>query len=102
METQFQKKAYKITRMIPKGKVATYGQIAQLAGKPNASRAIGRFMKINPYAPHVPCHRVVGAGGVLAGYALGGIEAKKKLLKREGVTFMRNRVNLLKSQWKTV
>jgi O-6-methylguanine DNA methyltransferase len=54
----FKEKVYKICSSIPKGKVATYGQIAKLAGKPKAARAVGAFMKNNPDAPIVPCHRV--------------------------------------------
>lgn len=93
---------YEITSRIPKGKVATYGQIARMVGKPKAARMVGHYMKVNPYAPRVPCHRVVGASGVLTGYSLGGVDVKRKLLTREGVEFIGNRVNLPKSQWKGV
>lgn len=97
-----QELVYEITSHIPKGKVATYGQIARLVRKPRAARMVGHYMKINPHAPRVPCHRVVGASGVLTGYSLGGVDVKQKLLKKEGVEFIGNRVNLLKSQWKGV
>lgn len=93
---------YEITSRIPQGKVATYGQIARLVGKPKAARMVGHYMKINPHAPRVPCHRVVGANGALTGYSLGGVDVKHKLLRKEGVEFIGNRVNLLKSQWKKV
>jgi O-6-methylguanine DNA methyltransferase len=98
----FAEKVYEVTRQIPKGTVATYGQIARLVGKPKAARAVGYYMKKNPYAPKVPCHRVVSSDGDLTGYSLsGGIEAKRSLLKKEGVLFTNKKVNLLKSQWKT-
>lgn len=97
-----QELVYEITSRIPKGKVATYGQIARMVGKPKAARMVGHYMKVNPYAPHVPCHRVVGASGVLTGYSLGGVDVKRKLLIKEGVEFIGNRVNLPKSQWKGV
>ena len=59
----FREKVYQITRQIPKGKVATYKQIAVLAGNPKAARAVGMCMRTNPDAPAVPCHRVVAADG---------------------------------------
>ena len=97
----FKEKVYKICSSIPKGKVATYGQLAKLAGKPKAARAVGVFMKNNPDAPIVPCHRVVASNGNLTGYSgVGGINKKKKMLIDEGVYFKNNQVNLSLSQWK--
>lgn len=99
----FKEKVYEITRKIPKGKIATYKQIAKLAGNPKASRAVGFFMKVNPDAPRTPCHRVVAISGKLTGYsAEGGIPAKKKMLLEEGVKFKNNIVDLAISQWRTV
>lgn len=96
----FRDKVYKVTKKIPKGKVATYGQIARLAGKPGASRAVGYYMKINPDAPQVPCHRVVGSNGKLVGYSgRGGIYAKKKILIGEGVSFKKDKIDLFRFQW---
>jgi len=96
----FKEKVYSITNKIPKGKVATYKQIAVLAGFPNASRAIGVFMKTNPNAPLTPCHRVVGSDGSLTGYSGGnGLSAKRKMLLKEGVFFKNNKVDLNLSQW---
>lgn len=96
----FKEKVYKITGQIPKGKVATYGQIARLAGNKKAARAVGYFMRTNPHAPQVPCHRVVAANGELTGYSgLGGITKKKQMLIEEGVKFKKNRVDLLQSLW---
>ena len=89
-----------MTRQIPKGKVATYGQLARLAGSPLAARAVGMFMKTNPDAPNTPCHRVVSSKGDLTGYSAGsGISTKKKMLIAEGVEFKGERVNLASSIW---
>ena len=97
----FKEKVYKICRSIPKGKVATYGQLAKLAGKPKSARAVGTFMKNNPDAPIVPCHRVVASDGKLTGYSgIGGITQKKKILIEEGVCFKNNKVDLSVSKWK--
>ena len=98
----FKEKVYKICRSIPKGKVATYGQLAKLAGKPKSARAVGTFMKNNPDVPIVPCHRVVAHDGKLTGYSgIGGIAQKKKMLIDEGVCLINDRVDLSISQWKT-
>ncbi len=96
----FREKVYEITREIPKGKVATYGQIAKIVGKPKAARAIGAFMRINPDAPHTPCHRVVSSNGALTGYSgVGGVKQKREMLIKEGVNFNGEKVDLIKSQW---
>lgn len=102
MNQSFKEKVYKLTRKIPKGKVATYGQLARLAGKPNAARAVGAFMRVNPDAPNTPCHRVVASDGNLTGYSMGGLQVKKRMLEVEGVQFIGNRVNLKKSLWRGV
>ncbi len=97
----FKTNVYKICRSIPKGKVATYGQLARLAGKPKAARAVGVFMKNNPDAPQTPCHRVVASDGKLTGYSgVGGIAQKKKMLIKEDVIFKNDRVDLSVSRWK--
>jgi O-6-methylguanine DNA methyltransferase len=96
----FRDKVYAVTKKIPQGKVATYGQVAKLAGNPKAARAVGAFMRTNPNAPIVPCHRVVGADGSLIGYSgKGGVAAKKKMLLAEGIIFKKDKVNLSFSQW---
>ena len=70
---------------IPKGEVRTYGWLARRIGRPKAGRAVGQALARNPFAPIIPCHRVVGAGGRLVGFsAPGGIRAKRRLLKKEG------------------
>jgi O-6-methylguanine DNA methyltransferase len=97
----FKDRVYKITKQIPKGKVATYGQIARLAGKPKAARAVGYFMKTNPEAPQIPCHRVVGADGSLTGYSgQGGTSTKKIMLIKERIFFLGKKVDLKQSLWK--
>lgn len=97
---EFREKVYELAKKIPKGKVATYRQLASLAGRPKAVRAVGMFMKTNPNSPIVPCHRVVAADGKLTGFSLeGGIELKRKMLLGEGVKFKGEKVDLSISQW---
>ena len=99
--SDFKEKVYKICRLIPKGKIATYGQLASLAGNHKAARAVGVLMKNNPDAPRTPCHRVVASNGKLTGYSgVGGITKKKKVLISEGVYFKGGRVDLSRSLWK--
>lgn len=96
----FKDEVYAITNKIPKGKVATYKQIAELVGNPKAARAIGMCMRTNPNAPHTPCHRVVASNGKLTGYSAGaGLFTKKMMLENEGVIFKGDTVDLSKSQW---
>lgn len=95
----FRQKVYALARRIPLGKVATYGQIAKLAGSPGASRAVGMCMKENPDTKVVPCHRVVASNGKLTGYSMGGVTVKKEKLLKEGVRFIGDRVDLAFSEW---
>ncbi len=96
----FCQKVYEITRQIPTGKVATYGQIAALAGRPKAARAVGACMRTNPDIPQTPCHRVVASNGHLTGYsAAAGMFTKREMLLAEGVKFSGDKVNLVLSQW---
>ena len=100
MENSFKTKVYKLTRSIPKGKVATYGQLAKLAGNSKGARAVGTFMRLNPDAPQTPCHRVVAYDGRLTGYSgEGGTRGKKEMLIAEGVYFNGDSVDLTKSKW---
>lgn len=69
---------------IPEGEVRTYQEIARMVGSPRAARAVGNACNQNPFAPDVPCHRVVASNGKLGGYAL-GLNKKIALLKKEGV-----------------
>jgi O-6-methylguanine DNA methyltransferase len=103
MTASFKDKVYEFTMEIPKGKVATYGQLAKLAGNPRAARVVGLFMRINRDAPHTPCHRVVAFDGSLTGYSgNGGIKKKKDMLLSEGVSFKGEKVNLNISKWASV
>lgn len=77
---------YEQVKRIPKGKVATYGQIALMCGSPRASRAVGYALHFNPYPGVIPCHRVVNRfGGLAPAFAFGGKEAQAELLRSEGV-----------------
>jgi O-6-methylguanine DNA methyltransferase len=79
-----------VVRRIPAGHVATYGDVARLAGRPRAARAVGNVMK-SCRRPDVPCHRVIAAGGRLGGY--GGSEAlKRALLAAEGIAVSGTRI----------
>ena len=70
---------------IPKGEVRTYGWVARRIGRPGAARAVGQALGKNPFAPMVPCHRVVGADGRMTGYSgPGGVARKRRLLLAEG------------------
>ena len=93
MLTQFEQKVIEQLKKIPKGKVTTYGEIAKSLKKPKSSRAVGNAVGKNPFAPKVPCHRVVKSDGSLGGYSgKGGVQTKIKLLKKEGVEVKKGRV----------
>jgi methylated-DNA-[protein]-cysteine S-methyltransferase len=83
--TPFQDRVWQALRRIPYGRTASYGDIARGIGHPSASRAVGMANGRNPISIIVPCHRVIGTGGRLTGYA-GGVERKRFLLELEGVT----------------
>jgi methylated-DNA-[protein]-cysteine S-methyltransferase len=78
----FAEKVYAVVKTIPKGTVRTYGWVAQQISNPQAARAVGNALNKNPFAPIVPCHRVVAKNG-LGGFAK-GLKEKKRLLKAEG------------------
>ena len=86
----FPQKVWTLTAQIPAGRVATYRQIA-LALNGHAYRAVGQALHNNPYAPAVPCHRVVASNGRLTGYA-GGLAKKARLLTKEGVQCSHSKV----------
>ena len=90
----FNEKCYEILRRVPRGRVTTYGEIAR-ALNTEAYRAVGNAMNRNPYAPRVPCHRVVGSNGKMVGFA-SGVSKKIKMLKEEGVEVVNGKVNLEK------
>jgi methylated-DNA-[protein]-cysteine S-methyltransferase len=82
---EFHQAVYRITRAIPPGQTLTYGQIASQMGEPGAARAVGQALGRNPFAPVVPCHRVLAAGKRLGGFsASGGVASKQRLLQIEG------------------
>ncbi len=82
--TAFQKQVWQALREIPVGRTTSYGKLAEELGRPKASRAVGMANARNPVALVAPCHRVIGAGGALTGYA-GGLDRKRWLLRHEGV-----------------
>jgi methylated-DNA-[protein]-cysteine S-methyltransferase len=84
--TGFQKDCWQALLRIPYGETRTYAEIAQQIGRPRAFRAVGQANHDNPVAIIVPCHRVVGASGMLTGYG-GGLSVKEKLLRLEGARF---------------
>lgn len=81
--TDFQLKVWEACHQIPFGKTCTYGELATAIGNPQAARAIGGAMNRNPVPLIVPCHRVVGAGGKMVGYGMGGTRVKEWLLSHE-------------------
>jgi len=90
----FNERVWEECRKIPKGRVTTYKAIAEKLGT-RAYRAVGQALNKNPYWPEVPCHRVVGSDGSLTGFA-GGIDKKSELLRKEGITVRREKVDLKK------
>lgn len=93
---------YKIIKQIPKGRVATYGQIAKLAGIPGQPRRVGYALSILPEGEVVPWHRVVNAKGeVSPRIEMGYAELQRRLLEKEGIRFDANaKISLSKFQWK--
>jgi methylated-DNA-[protein]-cysteine S-methyltransferase len=91
----FNERVWTLTSRVPPGKVTTYGEIARKLGT-NGFRAVGNALNRNPYAPEVPCHRVVGGTGALTGFA-GGLEKKMRLLINEGVAVRNGKVDLKQS-----
>lgn len=89
-KTSFSENCYRILKRVPKGKVTTYAEIAHALGK-RSYRAVGQAMRRNPYAPQVPCHRVVRSDGSLGGYAW-GLAKKKALLRSEGIKIQGEKV----------
>ena len=84
--TMFQLKVWAYLRKIPYGTVKTYSQVAKAIGKPLAARAVANAIGKNPYAPKIPCHRVIRSDGGLGGYSgKGGIKTKLRLLRSENV-----------------
>lgn len=98
----FSEAVYKAVKQIPYGKVATYGQIAWMAGNPRAARAVGTVLHHNPLPGVIPCHRVVNRVGRPApAFAFGGIGEQRRMLEAEGVTFLPDgNVDLSRHLWR--
>lgn len=91
------KRIYEAVKKIPRGKVATYGQVAEMAGDKRMARAVGNALHKNPDPDGIPCYRVVNAKGELAGeFAFGGEGAQRKLLEADGIILTDGRVDLTK------
>ncbi len=100
--TDTYKRIYEIVKQIPCGKVATYGQVALLAGNPNMSRVVGNALHVNPFPGEVPCHRVVNRNGRASKvFAFGGEQLQLMLLENEGVENKDGIIDLKKYQWKS-
>lgn len=90
-------KVYGFLKTVPKGKVVTYGQIAEAAGNPRAARAVGNILHSNPNGEEIPCYKAVDSKGRLSEhYAFGGIEKQKERLEKEGIEVKSYRVDLNK------
>ncbi|MBI2640287.1 MAG: MGMT family protein [Candidatus Sungbacteria bacterium] len=94
----FTQKVYATVKKIPRGRVTTYANIARLAGKAHAARAVGNALNKNEFTD-VPCHRVVRSDGAVGGYNQGA-RRKVSLLKQEGIKMLRDRVYLGRYLWK--
>lgn len=90
MVQNFKEKVWEVTKKIPKGKITTYKQIAKKLNT-KAYRAIGTALNKNPFAPTVPCHRVVNSNGNIGGFARGSTQ-KIKMLKKEGIEIQNNKI----------
>jgi methylated-DNA-protein-cysteine methyltransferase-like protein len=93
---------YEVVKQVPEGCVATYGQVALLAGNPRWSRVVGYALHVNPDPSVIRCHRVVNRlGETSKAFAFGGSDVQRQLLEGEGVTFLPDgRVDLSKHLWK--
>ena len=84
--TKFQIKVWKYLKKIPKGSVKTYKDVAIAINQPKSARAVANACAKNPYAPKIPCHRVIRSDGGLGGYSVrGGVKKKVSLLRSEKV-----------------
>ncbi len=92
MVKSFNERCYSVLKKVPKGKVTTYGRIAR-ALHTKAYRAVGNAMNKNPYAPKVPCYRVVKSNGEVGGFAF-GTKKKIQMLRKEGVEIKKGKIDL--------
>ena len=95
---KFSDRVYKIIKKIPKGKVSTYKAVAEALNS-KAYRAVGTALNKNPYAPRVPCHRVINHSGELGGFA-SGLKNKIKMLKKEGIVIENDKIDMDKFLYK--
>lgn len=94
-------KIYEVVKQIPKGTVATYGQVAALAGNKRWARVVGYALHVNPDPGGIPCYRVVNREGRLSdAFAFGGVNQQKLLLEADGIEVLDNHVDLEIYQWK--
>lgn len=94
-------KIYDVVRQIPRGTVATYGQVAELAGNRHWSRVVGYALHANPDPDGIPCYRVVNREGrVSEAFAFGGSNRQKQLLEQDGIPVNNGKVDLAEYQWK--
>ena len=94
---------YEVVKQIPKGTVATYGQVAALAGNNRWARVVGYALHVNPDPEGIPCYRVVNREGRLSdAFAFGGVNQQKLLLEADGIEVVDNHVNLEIYQWKKI
>lgn len=95
-------KIYDVVKQIPKGQVATYGQVAALAGNRRWARVVGYALHVNPDSEHIPCYRVVTKeGNVSPAFSFGGANRQISLLEAEGVEFRDGHVVMEQYQWET-
>jgi O-6-methylguanine DNA methyltransferase len=100
MITPFQKKIYEALKKVPKGKVTTYQDLAHTIGS-KAYRAVGSAMRKNPFAPVVPCHRVINTDGSIGNFSgKDGVKGKIKMLREEGIIIINNKIDLKKFLYK--
>lgn len=103
MEQQTFERIYDVVKQIPYGKVATYGQVAALAGNKRWARVVGYALHANPDPENIPCYRVVNRfGEVSKAFVFGGANRQIELLQAEGIEFSDGKVDMDKYQWKQV
>ena len=97
----FNDAVYEVVRQIPAGRVASYGQVVRMVGRPRNARFVGYALHVNPEPGIIPCHRVVFKDGSLApGFAFGGEDEQRRLLEAEGVAFLDDgRVDMVRHAW---
>ncbi|MEK6828753.1 MAG: MGMT family protein [Nanoarchaeota archaeon] len=94
MKKNFNERCYTVLKRVPRGKVTTYKEISKFLHS-KAYRAVGNAMNKNPYAPKVPCHRVINSDGTIGGFA-SGTRNKAKMLRKEGIEINNGKINLKK------